>query len=234
MDYIRRRLLRRKWADQLAKIVARFRVTQSEINGCLQAEAVCSGHLARFAQALAARASAFEKAREESWMGGASPCAKSVERIHRLEAGYRSFCDHVVDAHGMDDQVAWHRLDWIRFDCRYLLFPDEQMAREAALCVRDDGMALGEVAANAKLDLHNAPLYLEAIDPSLRDCFLSAGKGALLGPLEWDKDFALFVVEDKILPTLEDPAIRQRAEESLIDNAINREIANRVKWHVRL
>jgi hypothetical protein len=140
----------------------------------------------------------------------------------------------VVDSQGLTDQVGWHRLDWIRFDCRYVLFPQEQMAREAALCVRDDGMQLDEVAANAKTGLHSAPIYLEEIDPSLRDRFLSAGKGALVGPLDWDKGFALFVVEDKILPALEDAAIRRRAEESLIQNAIDREIANRVKWHVRL
>jgi len=234
MDYIRRYLLRRKWADELAEIVARFPVTQSEINSCLRAEAVCSGYLARFAQALAARASAFAKAREEGWMREATRCAKRIKRIHRLEAGYRSFRDQVVDPQGLKDQVGWHRLDWIRLDCRYVLFPDEQMAREAALCVRDDGMQLDEVAANAKIGLHSAPLYLEEIDPSLRDRFLSAGKGVLVGPLNWEKGFALFVVEDKILPALEDLAIRRRAEESLIQNVINREIVNRVKWHVRL
>jgi hypothetical protein len=233
MDFIRRWVLRRKWADELVEIVARFRITKKEFNSCLKAEVVCSGYLARFAQALAAWASTFEKAREEVWIGDAAPCAKRVKRIHRLEAGYQSFRDHVVDSQGLKDQVGWHRLDWIRFDCRYVLFPHEQMAREAALCVRDDGMQLDEVAANAKIRLHNAPLYLEEIDPSLRDHFLSAGKGALVGPLDWDKGFALFVVEDKILPALEDPAIRQRAEESLIQNEINREIANRVKWHVR-
>ena len=234
MDYIRRCVLRRKWADELAEIVARFRVTEREIHSCLRAEAVCSGYLARFAQALAARASAFEKAREEGWIREAAPCAKRIKRIHRLESGYRSFRDHVVDSQGLKDQVGWHRLDWIRFDCRYVVFPDEQMAREAALCVRDDGMRLDEVAANAKIDPHNEPIYLEAIDPSVRDRFLSAGKGALVGPLDWDKGFALFVVEDKILPALEDPAIKRRAEESLIQNAIDREIANRVQWHVRL
>jgi len=234
MDYIHRCLLRRKWADELAEIVGRFPVTKGEIQNCLRAEAVCSGYLARFAQALAARASAFEKAREEGWMREAAQSAKRIKRIHRLEAGYRSFRDHVVDSQGLKDQVGWRRLDWIRFDCRYVLFPDEQMAREAALCVREDGMQLDEVAANAKIGLHEAPIYLEEIDPSLRDRFLSAGKGALVGPLDWDKGFALFVVEDKILPALEDPATRQRAEESLIQNAINREIANRVKWHVRL
>jgi len=234
MDYIRRWVLRRKWADELAEIVARFPVTKSEINDCLQAEAVCSGYLARFAQALAARASAFAKAREEVWIREAAQTAKRIKRIHRLETGYRRFRDHVADSQGLKDQVGWHRLDWIRFDCRYVLFPDEHMAREAALCVCDDGMQLDEVAANAKIGLHHAPIYLEAIDPSLRDRFLSAGKGDLVGPLDWDKGFALFVVEDKILPALEDPAIRQRAEESLIQNAINHEIANRVKWYVRL
>jgi len=234
IDYIRRCVLRRKWADELAEVVARFPVTQREINDCLRAEAVCSGYLARFAQALAAWASAFENAREEGWTHEAAPCAKRIKRIDQLEVGYRSFRAHVVDPHGLKYQVGWHRLDWIRFECRFAMFPHKEMAREAALCVRDDGMRLEDVAVRARIGVQNVLIYLEEIDPSVRERFLSAGKGALVGPLDWDKGFALFVVEDKILPALDDPAIRRRAEESLIQDAINREIANRVKWHVQL
>ena len=234
MEYLRRFILRRKWADQLVEIVARYRVTKKEIHSSLHAEAICSGHLARFARALAARASAYEKALEAGWVRDEPKSAEATGRIRLLEASYQRFCDHVVDAQGIKNQVDSHRLDWIRIGCRYVLFSQEQMAREAALCARDDGMQLDEVAANAGIALQNATMYLDEVEPSLRDRFLSAEKGALVGPLNWDKAFGLFLVEDKIIPAVEDPEIKQRAQETLLESAVNREINKRVKWHARL
>lgn len=234
MEYLRRFILRRKWADQLVQIVARYRVTKKEIHSSLHAEAICSGHLARFARALAARASAYEKALEAGWVRDEPKSAEATGRIRLLEASYQRFCDHVVDAQGIKNQVDSHRLDWIRIGCRYVLFSQEQMAREAALCARDDGMQLDEVAANAGIALQNATMYLDEVEPSLRDRFLSAEKGALVGPLNWDKAFGLFLVEDKIIPAVEDPEIKQRAQETLLESAVNREINKRLKWHARL
>ena len=234
MEYLQRFILRRKWADQLVEIVARYRVTKKEIHSSLHAEAICSGHLARFARALAARASAYEKALEAGWVRDEPKSAEATGRIRLLEASYQRFCDHVVDAQGIKNQVDSHRLDWIRIGCRYVLFSQEQMAREAALCARDDGMQLDEVAANASIALQNATMYLDEVEPSLRDRFLSAEKGALVGPLNWDKAFGLFLVEDKIIPAVEDPEIKQRAQETLLESAVNREINKRVKWHARL
>ena len=234
MEYLQRFILRRKWADQLVEIVARYRVTKKEIHKCRHTEAICSGYLARFARALAARASAHEKALESGWVRDEPKSAEAAGRIRLLEANYQRFCDHMVDAQGIKNEIYSHRLDWIRFRCRYVLFPQEQMAREAALCARDDGMQLDEVAANASIALQNATIYLDEVEPSLRDRFLSAEKGALIGPLNWDKAFGLFLVEDKIIPAVEDPEIKQRAQETLLESAVNREINKRAKWHARL
>jgi hypothetical protein len=115
------------------------------------------------------------------WIREAAQTAKRIKRIHRLEAGYRRFRDHVADSQGLKDQVGWHRLDWIRFDCRYVLFPHEQMAREAALCARRRHVARRGCGKRKDRPASRAHI-LEAIDPSLRDRFLSAGKGDLVGP----------------------------------------------------
>jgi hypothetical protein len=234
MEYIQRFVLRRKWADQLAEILARYPVTKKEFRSSLHVEAVCSGYLARFAQALAARASAYDRAREGGWIKDKSLTAEAADRIRLLEASYQCFCDHVVDSQGIKNQINLHRLDWIRLNCRYVLFSQEQMAREAALCVRDDAMQLDQVAANANVALQNAAIYLGEVEPSVRDRFLAAEKGSLIGPLTWENAFGLFLVEDKIIPAVEDPEIKQRAQESLLQSAVNREINNRVKWHARL
>ena len=234
MEYIQRHLLRQKWSDRLAEIRARFPVTKNEIQSNLQAEAVCSGHLARFARALAARAAAHAKALEAGWVEHAEKSAEPARRVRIIEVNYQRFCDHVVDSRGLKGQVDSHRLDWIRFDCRYLLFSQEQLAREAALCACADGMPLDEIAANANIALQEEAICLDEIEPSLRDRFLSAEKGALIGPLAWDNAIGVFLIADKIIPTLADPEIKQRAEKALLELAVNREINNRVRWHARL
>jgi hypothetical protein len=234
MEYIQRHLLRQKWADQLTEIRARFRVTKKEIQSNLQAEAVCSGHLERFARALATRAAAYAKALEAGWVEHREESAEAAARFRVLEAGYQRFCAHVIDLRSLKGQVDSHRLDWIRFECRYVLFPQQQMAREAALCARDDGMALDEIAANANIALHEAAMYLDEIEPSRRDRFLSAERGSVIGPLDWDNAVGVFLIADKILPGLEDPEIKQRAQKALLELEVNREINNRVKWHARL
>jgi hypothetical protein len=234
MEYIQRALLRQKWAEQLAEISERFPVTTEEIRSHLRAEAICSGHLARFARALAERASAHARALESGWIEHQGQSAEAVRRIRMLEASYRCFCDHVVDPRGLKNQVDSHRLDWIRFDCRYVVFAQEQMAREAALCARDDGTPLDEIAASGGFALQGAVLYLDDIEPSLRDRFLAAERGALIGPLDWDNAYGIFSIMDKVMPTLDDPEIKRRARAALLEVAINREISNRVTWHARL
>jgi hypothetical protein len=234
IEYLRRLLLRRKWADQLTEILARYPVAKEEIRSHLQVEAVCSGHLGRFARALAAQASARAKVLEAGWIQHEDKGAKATGRMRILEAGYRCFCDHAVDALGLKNQVDAHRLDWIKFDCRYVLFSQEQMAREAILCAREDRIPLDAIAANANVAVQSAAIYLDAIEPSQRDRFLSAERGGLIGPLDWDGAVGVFLIKEKIIPTVEDPEVKQRAAAALLQSALDREINNRVKWHARL
>lgn len=46
--------------------------------------------------------------------------------------------------------------------------------------------------------------------------------------------FVLLVVRDKRMPSPDDAEIRRQAETSLLDRAIEHEVAQRVKWHHRL
>lgn len=86
-----------------------------------------------------------------------------------------------------------------------------EVAREAALCVWEDKKT--EVAAAVKTVVYHSRLYLDQVAPALRDRLLGARKGAPVGPLPWGEEFALFLIRDKILPSLDDSGIwrQQRA-----------------------
>jgi hypothetical protein len=230
-DYLRRRLLRERWAPELTSMVGRHPVESEDVEKTLPAEAVCSGFLARTARKLADRAAAWARAREEGWVADEPHASDPNGAIERIDAGFRCFCDRIVTPPALAAQVASHRLDWIRAECRWLALPTMEGAKEAALCVREDGMDLDEVARNAGVSVEVSSEFLEEYQPSLRDSLLAARPGDLLGPIAAGDGFLLLLVRDKILPSLEDPAVRHRAQERLLDSALAREVHDRVEWH---
>jgi hypothetical protein len=71
----------------------------------------------------------------------------------------------------------------------------------------------------------------------LQPTLISAAPGDLVGPLSIGANgdgrgrWLLARVRDKIVPTLDDPEIRARAEEAVVDAAIRRAIEQHVTWH---
>jgi hypothetical protein len=179
--------------------------------------AICSGALERAAQELAAKAAAAEALGEPD-----------------LDRAYGRFVAEAVTPAALGSVLETRRSDWIRVDCRTLVFPAEAAAREAALCVRDDGMSLAEVAAQAGVEMREHVLYLEDAADELGSVLLSARTGELLGPLPLADRFALLLVDDKADPTLDDPEILRRVQEAARRRAIEREVVNRVTWHERV
>jgi hypothetical protein len=131
--------------------------------------------------------------------------------------------------------VSSHNVDWLRVDCDWLEAGDENVAREAALLARADGLALADVAQRAGLALEPRRIYVGETDPALQPALISAAPGDLVGPLalgaNGDSRWLLARVRDKVVPTLDDPDIRARAEETVIGAAIARAVQQHVTWH---
>jgi hypothetical protein len=179
--------------------------------------AVCGGALERAARDLAARAAAAEATEEAD-----------------LDRAYNRLVAQAVTPDALRSLVEARKADWIRIDCRTLVLPSADGAREAALCVRDDGMALAEVAEQAGVEMREHSLYLEDAADELGKALLSARTGELLGPLPLADRFALVLVDGKVEPTIDDPEILRRAQEAARRRAIEREVVNRVTWHERV
>jgi hypothetical protein len=65
-----------------------------------------------------------------------------------------------------------NRLEWMRLELDTVSFPIEPAAREAILCIREDGLTLYDVAAMSHRNVGRKALALEDIDSELSrsDC----------------------------------------------------------------
>jgi hypothetical protein len=238
LAYLRRSRLRQQWAAQFVDILTRYRVKDTEVERDIIAEGICSGQFAMLARKLAARAAVYEKATTPQAPGGCpatdlncprqalapepasyqspglspKPYQEQMKTLACLEIVCQRFCQEAPTAKAIQEYVRIHHLDWIRLDCRYVICREEQMAREAALCAREDRMAFATIAAQAKTTLYRTRCYLEQMEPSLKPYFLCVRQGDLLGAFRLGGEFAMFWVLDKILPSIAAADIRQRPE----------------------
>lgn len=226
-----------------------------EVEDALRVDLLCSGEGGPLAQRLAERAAGWHAARAGGIPDSAAsatppaptrltdkilgdrlpslPLARAHERIRLLadvDRGFDRFQVMALTDAALDKEVGRRRLEWIRIDCRALGFDSEARAREAALCVREDGLSLDTVSADAHVAPHDSRFFLEEMDPELRPVFMAAKPVDLVGPLLYEGSHTLFRILDKVLPTGTDPEVRRRAEASVLARAVADEVQHRVRW----
>jgi hypothetical protein len=107
--------------------------------------------------------------------------------------------------------VATNRLEWMRLEMETVSFPSETAAREAILCVREDGLSLYDVAALSHRMVSQTTIALEDVHPQHRDQLLAAEPGRVLGPLAVDGRFDVTALISRATPALTDPTVAARA-----------------------
>ena len=147
MNYLRGQLLRERWANRMNEIVAANPVGDEDVAEVVKNHAVCSDKFIEWARKPVRRAAILFGAAKS---GSAPSSGESPrEMIERIEAGFDTQRRLAVTPNLLEAKIADNRLDWIRFDCHYVWFPEERIAREAACCVTEDGLTLDEVAYDA-------------------------------------------------------------------------------------
>lgn len=253
LTWIRAGLLRKRFEAEGTPVEAPTDAAEIDAelaDAMVHAEAVCSGALSRFARKLAAdvaiaRKLAEDGAAEEPSEAPEPPVVDLAslpsgfpeegldERVRVLSAYGRTFDafrGRVVTPEAVAGRVRAHQGDWMRVDCRILTVKTEDVAREALLSIQEDGEDMAEVAGGAGAEVREGTFYLEELDRVYSDRVLAARKGELLGPFRTAEGWTLVELVDKRLATVDDDEIRARAEESLFDSVVEREMDNRVKW----
>jgi hypothetical protein len=259
MDYIQRVVLRDRSGYDGDPLLERYAPSTEEVERAMAAEAVCSGELTRLARRLAGRAAVFSRLREAGDPGTQDSFAMDADEspdaafraargtgdetqdvdgtqayLERLESHFNDFARQIVTATGLADRLVVHQDAWTRVECLSLLFDQQDRANEAAMLVREDREPPETVASAAGATVQRGSFYLGDLEPELRDRLRSARPGDWSGPFAVGNRFVLFLVHEKVLPTLNDPNVRRRAERARIDAVVEREIDNRVAWCRRL
>ncbi len=219
------------WLDYLRRRLARSREREPEAAAApsdeeVWAEAVCSGALSEIARELAALVAAAEA-------DGRGPGPVETD-LARMEEALAAFTRAALRPEAAAKTLELRSADWVRVTFTELTFGERGMASEAALCVREDGLSLSEVADRAGVVMQERESFIEEVGAGLSKTLLSTSPGELVGPLPVATGFALVRVNEKVPPTLEDPVIQERLQEEVPRRALEREVRNRVRWHERL
>lgn len=220
--HIRRTLLVERWSGELAETLGRFPVDDSEVEGVLWPDAVCSGLLTRIAVRLAADA-ALALAAEE-------PFTLDLPRLRTAAAGARAAAATEV---AIEHEVANHRLEWIHVEGELLVVSSVDAAREAALCIRDDARPLAEVAAECGTGAMPLRAFVADLDPALATALVAARAGELIGPVACNGGYAVARLDAKAAPNAGLPNVRLRAETRIGDKLAERALRDHVVWHER-
>src|SRR5438309_2244617 len=109
------------------------------------------------------------------------------------------------------------RLSLTRFETEIIELESRDAAKEAFFCVREDGMSMEEVAIEGRYPYRRADFILEDISLEAQQKFLCVCSGQVLKPIERGDGFELCRIVTKIEPRLEDPRVKSRIDQRLLD-----------------
>lgn len=157
-------------------------------------------------------------------------------RLARLLAADAAFAQQCAQAAGHDALarcVDAHRLAWIAFELEGLRAATAGVAAEAAMQLREDGLALDEVARAAGLAVQRRRLRLEDADGALRTSLAAAAAGLVVGPVAAGGGHEVWVVKRRAQPDVHDREVAVRAAHAVLAAEADRRRAGRVRWHDR-
>lgn len=253
-DFIARGVLRDEWSGRLPTLLERHRANLVVTDADFAAEGLCSPIFRQFATTLAGRtamAAALDPSepipagrpfkiaklvsRHAVWLGGfdSNELAERLSHLSRVDAHFLASAQAATTDQALSLQVSRNRLEWMRVDLERLSFTDPDAAREAALCVREDGLTLTDVGLESRQPIRDTADILERLEPELRDAVLSGTVDELIGPIQIGERFELATIVAKTPAEVSDSIVRARAEEAVIEQMMSKAILAHVKWTER-
>lgn len=222
LEYGRRGLARARLDGRIQESITSSRPDPDRVANVLWAETVCSGSLAEWAWRLAGQVASADAL-------GVSPRGGLAEVEQASEARAEQSLTQRAAAKALEGR----RSDWVQVECTVLELPSEGMAREAALCVADEGMSLPEIAVRAGVSVADRTLSLEEAAPELAQPLLGATAGDIVGPVAVGDRFVFAAVHHKRAPTLDDPEVRTRVYQEVRRRTTDSDVGARIRWHDR-
>jgi hypothetical protein len=212
-------------ADLERHLGVRAPAVASDLDRAAWIEAVCSGAHRRLAWSLAERVA----------LAPSPPDAVAeLDRaeLERLDLAFEQRRHEIEGSEAVTRLITAHAAEWVRVRLHRLTLSDLDAAREAALCVRVDGLSLDDVAAVAGVELHETREFLDQLGADWRPLISSAAIGELRGPVPTSAGHAVMQLLDKGFAA-DDPDVVARARKAAVEQAVARAAA-KFTWHEQL
>ena len=141
-------------------------------------------------------------------------------------------CSKLLTPDAAEREIGALRLPLTRFEVETIEFESHDAASEAVWCVRNDGMSMAEVAQEGRYPYRRAELVLEDIPDDLQQRFLSLTPGSVLDPIPREDGFQLSRLLGKAEPKPDDPAVRARIEQRILQRHFADLTSKRVRWEL--
>lgn len=252
VDALARELWRRRFSAELADIRAGYAPEPEALAQALWPELIVHDRLKPPAVALARRIVSPELAAPARGAPAAvSPleapapavphcpdwarCADAWrKRLQCLDSSYRCVLQTALSPRHLAAALAGRRLDLTRVRFRAASFSALNAAREAYLCITQDGEPFDQAVGRAETWREDRALFLAETPATLLPFLVSAVPGETYLAEEEDPGPLLFQVIEKNPPRLEDPEVRSKLESALLARTFDPAVEERVRWLVPL
>jgi hypothetical protein len=146
-----------------------------------------------------------------------------------LALGYRAWAESAVDDAAIERLVRRKHLDWTWLSYDAVTFSSESAAWEAALCVREDGEQLADVAARAGASAEHRSGRQENMPATEAAILMTLAPGEVGGPAISDGEPVVLMLRQALVPGAHDGEIRELARAELIGAALQQAAAGRTR-----
>jgi hypothetical protein len=152
------------------------------------------------------------------WLEEMGRDSQWLNEMLAIEAAYGAHCDTLLVPEARQRELMALRLRLTRFEIELIELESHDAAKEALFCVREDGMSMEEVATGGRYPYRRADLLLEDLPADVQQKYLSVSEGDLLEPMPHGDGFELCRIIKKVEPRLEDPTVKLRVDQRLLDH----------------
>jgi hypothetical protein len=151
------------------------------------------------------------------WLEELGRDSQWLNEMLAVEAAYVTHCDRLLVSEARQRELMALRLPLTRFEIELIELESHDAAQEALFCVREDGMSMEEVATEGRYPYRRADFLLEDLPADAQQKYLSASPGDMLEPMPHGDGFELCRVIKKIEPRPDDPSVKSRIDQRLLD-----------------
>ena len=156
-----------------------------------------------------------------------------LESMLAIEARYHGRCDEVLSPERLSQAMRSARMPLSRLKMERIEFDSLNAAREGYLVATEDAMNLEDVARETSFPFKRLDVFAEDLGERDQQRFLCAKPGEILSPTSDGGPYAVCRLVQRIEPTLEDPAVRSRLEQRVLNAHFSSIGSDVIKWSVQ-